>query len=144
MSKETVKDKRDRYLAENSLGLESYAAKNFPIYVWKWTIYIPNPGFLHFHDLHHVVTGYGTGFVGEAEVSAYELRGGFYSFMILSLCIGAMLIGVFISPKRVWRAWKRAKGAKTLYETETPYENLLEMRVADLRQNLGISRSGYR
>ncbi|HEX8249321.1 MAG TPA: Coq4 family protein [Pyrinomonadaceae bacterium] len=144
MNEETVKNSRDRYLAANSLSVESYGAKNFPLYLWKSTVYIPNPGFLHFHDLHHVVTGYGTGLVGEAEISAYELRGGYYSTMILVLCLGAILIGIFISPKRIWRAWKRAKGAKTLYHTEIPYEKLLEMRVADLRAHLGVERGGYK
>ena len=37
---------------------------------------LPNPGFLPWHDLHHVATGYGTGLIGEAEISAYELRAG--------------------------------------------------------------------
>lgn len=143
MSEENVKAARDRYLAENSLSVESYRAKKFPIYLWKWAIYIRNPGFLHFHDLHHVVAGYGTGLVGEAEVSAYELRGGSCSPMILILCIGALLLGIFIAPARIRRAWKRAKGAKTLYRSEIPYEKLLEMSVADLRQSLGIGRSGH-
>lgn len=144
MIEETVKDSRDRYLAENSLNLESYTAKNFPVYVWKWTIYFPNPGFLHFHDLHHVVTGYGTGWIGEAEISAYELRGGCRSVIIFILCLGALLIGMFVAPKRIRRAWKQAKGTKTLYYTEIPYEKLLEMSVADLRAELGIERGGCR
>ena len=142
MNKETVRNSRDRYLAENSLNLESYTAENFPLYVWKWAVYIPNPGLLPLHDLHHVVTGYGTGLIGEAEISAYELRGGCRSVIIFILCIGALLIGMFISPKRIWRAWKQAKGTKTLYYTKIPYEKLLEMSVADLRQHLGIQRSG--
>jgi ubiquinone biosynthesis protein Coq4 len=144
MKEETVKNSRDRYLAENSLDLESYAAKNFPLYVWKWTVYIPNPGLLQFHDLHHVVTGYGTGLTGEAEISAYELRGGCHSVGIFMLCIGALLIGIFISPKRIWRAWKQAKGTKTLYDTGISYEKLLEMNVSDLREHLGIERGGCR
>jgi hypothetical protein len=142
MTEEIVRNSRDRYLAENSLTLESYTAKNFPIYVWKWAVRIPNPGLLHFHDLHHVVTGYGTGLTGEAEISAYELRGGCRSVIIFVLCIGALLIGMFVAPKRIWRAWKQAKGTKTLYYTEIPYETLLEMNVADLREQLGIERGG--
>jgi hypothetical protein len=144
MNKETVKNSRDRYLAENSLNLESYAAKKFPIYVWKWAVYIPNPGLLHFHDLHHVVTGYGTGWIGEAEISAYELRGGCHSAIIFILCVGALLGGIFVAPKRIRRAWKQAKGTKTLYDTKIPYEKLLAMNVADLREHLGIDRRGYK
>jgi hypothetical protein len=43
----------------------------------------PIPGFFQ-RDLHHVLTGCGTGLLGEAQISAYELHGGCGSFMILS------------------------------------------------------------
>jgi len=56
------------------------------------TIYLPNPGYLPWHDLHHVATGYKTGLIGEAEISAYELRSGCRSFFIIILCVGAMMI----------------------------------------------------
>ena len=138
MKAETVRTGRDRYLEENSLSVESYSARRFPIYVGRWPVYVPNPGYLPWHDLHHVVTGYRTGLIGEAEISAYELRAGCGSVMVFILCVGAILIAMFVAPRRVWRAWKRAKGAHTLYHTKLPYETLLEMSVADLRQQLGL------
>jgi hypothetical protein len=143
MSEEKVQVGRDRYLAANSLTLGSYTAPGFPIYVGKWAVRLPNPGLLPFHDLHHVVTGYGTGLVGEAEISAYELRAGCRSVMVFILCVGAILCGMFVAPRRIWRAWKRAGGTRTLYHTTIPYEALLEMSVGDLRQQLGIPREGY-
>ena len=138
MNAETVRASRDRYLAENSLSIESYSARRFPIYVGRWPVYVPNPGYLPWHDLHHVVTGYRTGLIGEAEISAYELRAGCGSVMVFILCIGAILIAMFVAPRRVLRAWKRAKGARTLYHMELPYETLLEMSVTDLRKRLGL------
>jgi len=140
--KETVRAGRDRYLEENSLSVESYSARRFPIYVGRWPVYVPNPGYLPWHDLHHVVTGYRTGLIGEAEISAYELRAGCGSVMVFILCIGAILFAMFIAPRRVWRAWRRAKGARTLYHSELPYETLLEMSVADLREHLGLPQEG--
>ena len=142
MSAETVRMSRDRYLAENSLSTESYTARRFPIFVGKRPVYVPNPGFLPWHDLHHVVTGYPTGLVGEAEISAFELRAGCSSVMVFILCVGAILIAMFVAPRRIWRAWKLAKGARTLYHTTVPYETLLEMSVTDLRESLGIPREG--
>jgi len=139
-----VRAGRDRYFAENDFGLESYTARHFPIYVGKRPIYVPNPGFLPWHDLHHVVTGYPTGLVGEAEISAYELRAGCRSVMVFILCIGAIAIATFVAPRRIWRAWTRARGARNLYGKEVPYETLLEMTVGDLRESLGIPRNGYR
>ena len=114
---ETVRQGRDRYLAENSLSLDSYNDPKFPIYVWKWAIRIPNPGFLPSHDLHHVVTGYRTGWIGEAEISAYEMRAGCPSLLILTLCIGAIMGALVVAPVRVCRAWRNARNTKTLYRS---------------------------
>ena len=143
MSAEAVRIARDRYLSQNSMSLDSYTASEFPIYAWKWTVNLPNPGLLPLHDLHHVATGYGTGFLGEAEISAYELRAGCTSLMVIVLCVGATLLGIFVAPRRILRAWKQAKGARSLYNTFIRYETLLEMSVADLRKHLGIPREGY-
>jgi len=135
---ETVRAGRDRYLAENSLAVESYTESGFPVYVGRWPVRLPNPGLLHLHDLHHVVTGYGTGLVGEAEISAYELRAGCRSFMVHLLCVGAIVGALFVAPRRIVRAWGRARGARTLYHTTVPYETLLDMGVAELRRHLNI------
>jgi len=142
MNEEKVKVGRDRYLSQNGLGTDSYSAKRFPVYFFRWAIWLPNPGFLPAHDLHHVVTGYGTGLVGEAEISAYELRGGCGSAMIFILCIGAIVFGLFVALKRILRAWQRCRGAHNLYHSRIPYETLLEMSVGDLRQQLGLPRYG--
>jgi hypothetical protein len=143
-SDETVRAGRDRYLARNSMTLESYTDRGFPIYVGKRFIRLPNPGLLHLHDLHHVVTGYGTGLVGEAEISAYELRAGCRSFMVHLLCVGAILCAMFVAPRRIVRAWGRARGASTLYYSTIPYEALLDMSVAELRRHLNIAPESAR
>jgi ubiquinone biosynthesis protein Coq4 len=144
MSNDTVRAGRDHYLVENSLSIDSYTAGRFPIYVGKWPIYLPNPGYLPWHDLHHVATGYKTGLVGEAEISAYELRSGCRSLFIIILCLGAMMIAMFVAPRRVMRAWRSAKGTRNLYRCEVSYDSLLEMQVAELREMLGIPREGFR
>lgn len=136
---ETVRAGRDRYLRNNSLTLDSYTESGFPIYVGKSFIRLPNPGLLHLHDLHHVITGYSTGLVGEAEISAYELRAGCRSFMVHLLCVGAILCAMFVAPRRIARAWRRARGARTLYYTTIPYETLLDMSVEELRRHLNIT-----
>ena len=143
MYNETVHAARDRYLAENSLTIDSYDDPKFPIYVWKWPIRIPNPGFLPSHDLHHVVTGYGTGWIGEAEISAYELRAGCPSFLIFVLCVGAILGALLVAPIRVCRAWRYARNTRTLYNSPIPYEELLRMQASVLRLHLGIPCDGW-
>lgn len=144
MSEETVRAGRDRYLAENSLTLDSYAEPGFPIRVGGWAVRVPNPGLLPWHDLHHVATGYGTGLIGEAEVSAFELRGGCGSALVFVLCVGAVLLAMFVAPRRVVRAWQRARGARTLYRSVVPYETLLRMSVAELQRHLNLAPGGVR
>jgi len=143
MSSETVRAGRDRYLAENSLSTDSYTARRFPIYVGSRPVYLPNPGYLPWHDLHHVATGYKTGLVGEAELSAYELRSGCRSLFIIILCVGAMVIAMFVAPQRVLRAWKLAKGTRNLYRRHVSYDSVLDMTVGELRNMLGIPRQGF-
>jgi hypothetical protein len=142
MTAETVRMGRDRYLAANNLSLESYTARGFPVYVGRWAVRLPNPGLLPFHDLHHVVTGFQTGLIGEAEISAYELRAGCRSLMVFILCVGAIFFGMFVAPVRIYRAWKRSRGARTLYYTSIPYDALLDMSVVELRRQLGIPPEG--
>jgi Coenzyme Q (ubiquinone) biosynthesis protein Coq4 len=139
---ESVRAGRDRYLAANGLSLESYTERGFPVYVWRWPIRLPNPGLLPLHDLHHVVTGFGTGLIGEAEISAYELRAGCRSLMVFILCVGAIFFGMFVAPARIYRAWRGSRGARTLYYTSIPYEALLDMSVEELRRHLGIPAEG--
>jgi hypothetical protein len=38
----------------------------------------------------------------------------------------------------MWRAWKAARGARSLYKTKRPYETLLAMDVAQLRKLMGL------
>lgn len=143
MTAETVRAARDRYLAANGLDTSSYQAPTFPVYVWRWTVRFPNPGFLPFHDLHHVASGYQTGLVGEAEVSAYELRSGNLTVLITLLCVGAIVAAFFVAPRRVVRAWRRSRGTRTLLPPTVTYESLLTMTVVELRQHLGIPPAGF-
>ena len=144
MNSETVRASRDRYLAENSLSTDSYAARRFPIYLGSYPIWLPNPGYLPWHDLHHVVTGYKTVLLGEAEISAYELRSGCRSLFIIILCVGAIGIAMFLAPQRILRAWKLAKGTRNLYRRNVAYDSLLDMSVSELRELLGIPTEGFR
>jgi hypothetical protein len=142
MSKETVRAGRDRYLAENSFTLDGYRAPLYGLALGKWTIRLPNPGLLPWHDLHHVATGYGTGLIGEAEISAFELRAGCRGVLVFILCIGAIGLAMFIAPHRILMAWKLARGKHTLYRTKIPYDELLDMSIEELRQHLGIPAEG--
>jgi len=142
----SLKDGRDHFLAANHLSVDEYSASTFTIGVFGWQLTFPNPESrkraVPFHDLHHVLTGYGTTWMGEAEIGAWELRAGCNSFITYYLNGGGVLIGLFLSPRRVWRAFRAAKGQRTLYLDSLPYERLLQMTVGQARQRLGIPPQG--
>jgi hypothetical protein len=142
MSEERVRAGRDRYLADNSFTLDGYRAPSYGLALGRRTIRLPNPGLLPWHDLHHVATGYGTGLIGEAEISAFELRAGCRGLLVFILCLGAIGLGMLIAPRRIIRAWRLARGKRTLYRTAIAYDELLEMKVVELRQHLGIPAEG--
>jgi len=140
---EKVRAARDRYLEESGYSVEGYSDPRFSIAIGPLTLTMANPGKVHYHDLHHVVSGYKTGLVGEGEVSTYELRAGCNSLMILILCLGAGAIGFVLSPRRIINAWRRARSTKTLYGSAVPYETLLDMDLVDLRRSLNIPAEGF-
>ena len=54
----------------------------------------------------------------------------------------AVAIGVFLSPRRLWRAFVAAKGARSLYVDGRSYDELLELELGELRAACGIEREG--
>ena len=94
------------------------------------------------HDFHHILTGYGTNWIGEAEIGAWELRAGCNSLVTYWLNGSGVVLGLFISPRRVWRAFRAARGQHTLYREAEQYAALLEMSVDALRRRLGIPPEG--
>jgi hypothetical protein len=140
---EKVRAARDRYLHVSGYSAESYSDPRFSVAIGRLTLSMSNPGKVHYHDLHHVVSGYSTGLVGEGEVSTYELRAGCPSLMILVLCLGASAIGFVLSPRRIIKAWRCAKQTRTLYDSLISYETLLEMDVVELRRSLNIPVEGF-
>ena len=152
----TVREARDAYLAENGFTIEGYDA--------KWT----DASFLGIrfrvlntqrhrvgimiHDLHHVVTGFGTDLVGEGEISVWEARRGLRALgaYVGSIVISGALMGFVLSPRRAIEAWRASRGGQSLFPLctlekgafETGYDVLLSKKVGDLRRELGVADGG--
>ena len=141
-----VEQARDLFFAANGFSVADYAAAEFTIGVWGWSLKFPNveerKRVVPFHDLHHVLTGYGTDWMGEAEIGAWELRAGCNSWVAYFLNASGVALGLFLSPARVWRAFLAAKGQHTLYRDPVPYPSLLQMSVGEVRRRLGIPPHG--
>jgi hypothetical protein len=140
----SVREARERYFAANGFGTATYDAPTFRItgLPIDWPNTPARRRAIPLHDLHHVATGYGTDFTGEAEIGAWELRAGCDSLALYVLNGGAALIGLVIAPLRTLRAWRRARGAVSLYRLHATAPAFLDSNVAELRARLQIPARG--
>ena len=142
----SMREARDLYFKQNGFNLDHYSASTFTIKLAGIPFTFPSTAArkraLPLHDFHHILTGYGTNWVGEAEIGAWELRAGCNSFITYWLNGWGVVIGMFMSPRRVWRAFRSARGQHTLYRESEPYAALLESTVGALRRKLGIPPAG--
>ena len=77
--------------------------------------------YLKYHDLHHLMTGFSVGRIGEGEVSAWELgSGSFYRNPILGVMnFIALSTGLALQPKRMWKAFLLGCQSQNLYAKKT-------------------------
>ncbi len=122
---------------------DAYTAKWFVLRVGKFPIYVPNiPARVkvaRFHDIHHVLTGYPANWRGEAEIGAWEIATGCRtSFIAWFLNGGAVVVGLFLWPRAVARAFRRGRRTRTNLYHDFEYEPLLEMTVREVREGIGL------
>jgi hypothetical protein len=141
-----LQEARDLFLDRNGFKVQDYTAPTVKIGILGRTFTFPNTRgrkrIVHLHDLHHVLTGYRTNWTGEAEIGAWELRAGCHSFTAYALNGLGVILGVFIAPTRVVRAFQAAAGHRTLYRDSIAYDSLLQMTVGEVRNRLGIPPGG--
>ena len=144
----TMQEARDRFLVSNGFRVEDYAAPTYTVKFWRLPVRFRNTKAHQWatplHDLHHILTGYQTDWIGEAELAAWELRAGCRTLVVYWLDAAGAAIGLFISPARVWRAFCKANGQRTLYRDPTLCELLSQMTVGEVRSRLGIPPGGVR
>jgi hypothetical protein len=139
----TLREARAQYFRENGIPEDGgYTGKWVRIKLGPVPVVFPNTtgrrAALLPHDLHHVATGYDTTLVGEAEIGAWELASGCrHHIAAWVLNLGAVITGLFLSPRRVCRAFLRGWRSTNLYQLGVdagwPQET-----VRGLRQRLGL------
>jgi hypothetical protein len=103
-------------------------AKVVPVYTGCLLVPLPNiearRRFLKYHDLHHLVTGYSIGRIGEGEVSAWELGSGsaFVSPALGVMNLIALSTGLVLEPRRMWHSFRRGCMSRNLYPSTTRSE----------------------
>jgi hypothetical protein len=144
----TVREGRDLYLAENGFSVESYDEPTTKATMLGIRFSVPNTPThrwaIMLHDLHHVATGFGTDFTGETEVSAWECPQGLRPLGLYTggLVLNLAMLGFVFSPRCARAAWRASKAPNLFHRPEHSYEDLLEMRVGDLRRMLGLPEDG--
>ena len=114
----TLGDARDRYFAENGLSASyddrwvklRFGSRQLPV--------LPNTrarvAAVRVHDLHHLATDYETTWVGEGEISAWELASGCGPYLAAwVLNLAGFGVGFLLSPRRMLRAFVRGRHSRT-------------------------------
>ena len=132
-------DARRIYFADNDFGSDGgYGKKWVELKLLGTTLFFPNTKgrvrAVKLHDLDHVITGYETNLAGEVEISGFEIGTGCGSHSAAwMLNLQTMFVGLFINPVRMFRAFRRGRRSRTLYDREFD-ESLLAQTVGELRE----------
>src|SRR5215472_240943 len=147
----SIREARELYFKRNSFSVAAYSAPTFTLKFLGIPVTFPSTTnrkrALPLHDLHHILTGYGTDWIGEAEIAAWELRAGGRSLARFGMVVywldgSGVILGMLMSPRRIWLAFRAARAQRTLFsETET-FDTLLALSVEGLRRKLGIPYEG--
>lgn len=140
----TMREARAQYFAANQFGPDGgYSDPWVNFKLGPVPLPFPNSASrvraLRFHDMHHILTGYDTNFVGEIEIAAWELAAGCHNEPF-AWFINLAGIGAFLSsPKRVFRAFVRGLRSQSLYGQDA--DSLLSMKVHEVRAKLAVPPS---
>ena len=138
----TMRDARRQYFAVNNFGWGGYDDKWVKVEYGLLRFYFPNTKgrvkVVKYHDLHHILTEYGTSAIGETEIGAWEVATGCTrSLAAWLLNLSAFASGLVINPKGVYKAFLRGRQSANLYHLSFNDE-LLSASVGDLRQQLNL------
>lgn len=141
----TTKDALIGFYKFNRLNLtEDFKSHCVRVYIGCLLTPVPNiparKKYLMFHDLHHILAGYGIDRVGESEISAWELGSRSCRKPIISIMnLFALSTGFILEPKRVIAAFYRGCRSKNLYymadnmtESDVEYLTLTDVRQGHL------------
>ncbi|HEY2774345.1 MAG TPA: hypothetical protein VGK20_09890 [Candidatus Binatia bacterium] len=138
----TLRLARRQYFDANGFGEGGYDEKWVKVKIGPLPFAFPNTAqrvrSVRLHDLHHVVTDYGTDMTGESEIGAWEIASGcrdHWAAWVLNL--SAFGLGLLIAPRAMWTAFARGRHSANLYDGEYD-EALLDESVRSLRSRLRL------
>jgi hypothetical protein len=131
------------YFRQNAFGEDGgYSQRWVKLKLGPVPIWFPNTDgrrrAVRLHDLHHIATGYDTSVVGEAEIGAWELARGCADYYVAWLLnAGGVAMGLFLAPRRLWRAFVRGRASTNLYRLGFD-DSWLTETVGTLRERLRL------
>jgi hypothetical protein len=134
----TVKEARDAYFTRSGFDERTYTDPWVKLPVLGRTIYLPNAKLrrkaVPLHDIDHILTEYQTDWLGEWQISAYELGTGCGTYWAAwMLNMQAILVGAMRAPRACIKAFARGRRSKGIYSYPS-FEPLLNENVGNLRQ----------
>jgi hypothetical protein len=146
----TLAEARARFFERSGLGDDGgYNARWVRVETKPFPVYFPNTACrveaAKLHDLHHIANEYGTDWPGEAEIAAWEIASGCgrHGWAWL-LNLGAFTVGIFLYPRRLYRAFLRGRHCSNLYHEGFAESELKEKSVKWLRGRLRVNHDRTR
>ncbi len=141
----TLLEARTAYFEANGFGEDGgYSKATVTVTILGIPLSFPNTEgrkkAVVFHDMHHVLTGYPTSNLGEAEIGAWELGsrcGAYPAAWVLNTL--ALTMGIVQRPGRVFRAFVRGRHSRNLYGRDA--NALLGREVGELQAELGLGET---
>lgn len=97
------------------------------------------------HDIHHIVTGYKSDFIGETEIAAWELAIGCKKYWAAAvLDMSGFAWGYLFNLRRVFAAFVTGRRTRNLYDDSIPNSDALKMTILELRARLGLETATHR
>jgi len=138
----TLAEARSLFFARSGLGDDGgYKARWVRVETKPFPVFFPNTACrveaAKLHDLHHIAMEYETDWAGEAEIAGWEIASGCgrHGWAWL-LNLGAFTVGMFLFPRRLFRAFVRGRRCANLYRTGFPENELPRKNVGWLRERL--------
>ncbi|MFN3404848.1 MAG: hypothetical protein ACK40G_12185 [Cytophagaceae bacterium] len=138
----TTKEALIRFYKFNRLNLiDDFKSHCVRVYIGCILAPVPNikarKKYIKFHDLHHILAGYGIDRIGESKVSAWEL--GSRSCrrpIIMIMNLFALSTGFILKPKEVFSAFLRGCRSKNLYYLSDgiSLEEIEQLKMEELRK----------
>ena len=138
----------ESHLAEEGFGPDGGISERWAVTrVGPIPICIPNTATrrraVPYHDANHVLSGYEHDLIGESEIGAWELGGGCRSYVAAwVLNWSALVPGLALAPKRMFRAFVRGRHTRNLYGFDL--DEVKELPLGDLRRLCGLEDRPHR